>query len=137
MQRTASTTLDSVLLEVKTLVEQLLAAKCCEVDDLPTSRGVYLIYDKAGNIIYVGQGKDVHRRICVDHRGGDEDISTSTFRRAIHKLHGIAAGQPLRVWVINNCSFAHVSVSDSDLCTAVEAVTIRVLRKQGCKLLNA
>jgi hypothetical protein len=29
------------------------------------------------------------------------------------------------------------AIPDPDLCSAVEALTVRLLRRQGCKLLNA
>jgi hypothetical protein len=64
-------------------------------------------------------------------------MSTSTFRRSVSKLYGIPAGKPVRAWVRTNCSFAFVEIPDPDLCLAVEAVTIRLLRLQGCKLLNS
>src|SRR5262245_9503208 len=53
------------------------------------------------------------------------------------KVYGVAAGQPVREWVMSNCSFAFVEIPDGDLCAAVEAVMIVLLRKTGCKLLNA
>jgi hypothetical protein len=129
MQQAASTALNSVLAETKSLVEQLLKARCSAISDIPKSQGAYVIYDNAANRIYVGKGKNLKRRICADHRGGDKEMSTSTFRRRVNKLYGVAAGRPLRDWVTNNCSFAFVSIPDPDLCSAVEALTIRVLRK--------
>ena len=72
-----------------------------------------------------------------NHRGGDEKMSTSPFRRSVNKIHGIAAGRPLRDWVRNNCTFAFVAIPDPDRCSAVEALTVRLLRRQACKLLNA
>ena len=137
MQQVDPTALSSVLEEAKQLVEQLLTAPRWAISDIPTSQGAYLIYDKDEDIIYVGKGKNLKRRICDDHRGGDEKMSTSTFRRSVNKIHGIAAGRPLRDWVRNNCTFAFVTIPDPDLCSAVEALTVRVLRRQGCKLLNA
>jgi len=77
------------------------------------------------------------RRICDDHRGGDEKMSTSTFRRAVNKVYGIPAGRPVREWVCENCFFAFVTIPDPDLCAAVEAVTILLLRRHGHKLLNS
>lgn len=137
MQQTASTTLDAVLREVKVLVEQLLAASHSPIPTIPERQGAYLIYDKNGSIIYVGKGKKLRRRIQSDHCGGDVDMSTSTFRRSVNKMYGIAPGQPVREWVKTNCSFAFVEIPDPDLCSAVEAATIRLLRLQGSKLLNS
>ena len=118
-------------------MQQLLAASCCDIRDIPTVQGVYLTHGKDGEIIYVGKGKNLKRRICDDHRGGDEKMSTSTFRRSISKLHGISAGKPVRQWVFDNCSFSFITVPDADLCSAVEALTVYLLRKQGCGLLNS
>lgn len=96
MQHADPIALSSVLEEAKQLVEQLLAAPRCAISDIPTSQGAYLIFDKDEDIIYVGKGKYLKRRICDDHRGGDEKMSTSTFRRSVNKPHGIAPGRPLR-----------------------------------------
>jgi hypothetical protein len=136
MQPAASMTLDAVLRDVKILVENLIEASRSPVSEIPTTQGVYLIYDKSAGKIYVGKGKNLRRRLQADHCGGDEDMSTSTFRRSVSKVYGITAGQPVREWVRTNCSFAFVDVPDADLCLAVEAVAIRLLRLQGCKLLN-
>jgi hypothetical protein len=137
MQPATSTRIDAVLQEVKTLIEQLLAAPRSPISNIPERQGAYLIYDKNASIIYVGKGKKFRRRIQADHCGGDVGMSTSTFRRSVSKVYGIAGGQPVREWVRTNCSFAFVEVPDPDLCSAVEAATVRLLRLQGCKLLNA
>lgn len=121
-----------MLQDVKTLVEQLLAAPRSPISNIPERQGAYFIYDKNGSIIL-----KLRRRIQADHCGGDVDMSTSTFRRSVSKVYGIAAGQPVREWVRTNCSFAFVEIPDPDLCSAVEAATVRLLRLQGCKLLNA
>jgi AraC-like DNA-binding protein len=129
--------IDAVLQEVKTLIEQLLAAPPSPSSDIPTSQGVYLIYDKGGKVIYVGKGKNLNRRVFADHLGGDLKMSTSTFRRSVNRVYGISPGQPLREWVRSNCSFAFVAIPDPDLCSAVEALAVLVLRQQGFKLFNA
>jgi hypothetical protein len=64
-------------------------------------------------------------------------MSTSTFRRKVNKLYGIAPGQAIRDWVMKNCSFAYFEISDPDVRSAVEALTILFLRNSGCKLLNS
>ena len=137
MQHADPTALSFVLAEAKTPVEQLLAAPRCATSEIPTSQGAYLIYDNNGEVIYVGQGTNLNRRIWADHCGGDEKMSTSTFRRSVNKIHGIAAGRPLRDWVRGNCTFSYVVIHDPDLRSAVESLTVRLLRRQGCKLLNA
>jgi len=137
MEEATQIQLSSVLEEAKNLVEQLLATPHAAIADIPDTQGVYLIYDKDCRVIYVGKGKNLKRRIRDDHRGGDEKMSTSTFRRGVSRVYGIPAGRPVRDWVRDNCSFAFVEIPDPDLCAAVEALTIRLLRQRGCKLLNA
>src|SRR6266852_3207109 len=108
MQQAASTRIDAVLQEVKTLIEQLLAAPRSPISNIPERQGAYFIYDKNGSIICVGKGRELRRRIQADHCGGDVGMSTSTFRRSVSKAHAIAAGQPVREWVRTECSFAFV-----------------------------
>ena len=67
MQKATLIQLSAVLDEAKTLIEELLAAPCSTIQDIPESAGVYLIYDKSGNIMYVGKAIFLNRRICADH----------------------------------------------------------------------
>jgi hypothetical protein len=46
MQQAASTRIDAVLQEVKTLIEQLLAAPRSPISNIPERQGAYFIYDK-------------------------------------------------------------------------------------------
>lgn len=127
----------SVLEDIERWYSALLAAPPSELSNIPVTQGVYLIRNKDGKIIYVGKAKNLKRRICDDHRGGDEKMSTSTFRRAVSKAYEIRAGRPVREWVIENCSFAFVGIPDPDLRTAVEAFAILLLRRMACRLLNS
>jgi GIY-YIG catalytic domain len=136
MQPADLTALNSVLKEAKTFVKTLVDAPHCAISDIPTSQGVYLIYDKGGNVMYVGKGINLNRRIWADHCGGDKNMSTSTFRRSVNRVHGIAAGRLLLDWVRNTCEFAFVAIPEPDLCSAVEALTIQLLRRRGRKLLK-
>jgi hypothetical protein len=96
MQQAALTTLSSVLEETKILVEQLLAAPHSAIPDIPKSQGAYLIYDKEGSTIYAGKGRNLKRRICDDHLGGDKKMSTITFSRGVNRVFDIPAGRPVR-----------------------------------------
>ena len=55
-----------MLQEVKTLIEQLLAAPRSPISNIPERQGAYFIYDKNGSIICVGKGKKIRRRIQAD-----------------------------------------------------------------------
>lgn len=138
MEQASVVPLTAILDEARKLIEQLLAASVsCDTAHIPTSQGVYLIYDKAGQVIYVGKGKNLNRRIVLDHLGADLKMSTSTFRRSVSKVYEMSAGQAVKNWILKNCSFAFVAVPDPDLCSVVEEATVLLLRRQGCKLLNA
>jgi hypothetical protein len=128
-------TVKLALNEVQICYKALVAATASEVGDLPKTQGVYLIRNKEGRIIYAGKAKNLRRRICHDHRGAGE--KKSIFRRKVSRAYGIPAGMSVRDWVRDNCSFAFKEVPEPDLCAALEAVTILLLRRAGCSLLNS
>lgn len=119
----------AVLLFIK---EQSLAK------DFPTKPGVYLIREKNGKIMYVGKAKQLHRRINDDHISGDLDMGTSTFRRKLARAHTeLLPGPAMRVWVVSNCTFSFIEITDPDMCNIVEAVAIAIARTQNPDLLNS
>jgi GIY-YIG catalytic domain len=127
--------------EIAKQVEQsckaLLEAPRSALKDIPRAQGAYVIYNSGDEIIYVGKAQLLKRRICDDHCGGDEKMSTSTFRRSASRSYGVFPGSAVKRWVRENCSFVFLEIPDSDLLAAVEAFTVLVLRREGCKLLNA
>ena len=109
-----------------------------ELKSIPPTQGVYLIYDKEGNIIYVGKGKVLRRRIKDDHISGETRFSTSIFRKKISRVHGIPPGEEMRKWIIANCSFAWLEIPDKYETGLVEVLLITYLKSQktGATLLN-
>lgn len=128
--------LQKILNLAKELIKELTSKPHCEVKKIPLTQGVYLIRNKNQEIIYVGKGKNLNRRINSDHISGELKISTSTFRRHINKQLNIPPGKELRKWIIDNCLFSYIEIKDSDLCDMVESLAILVLRANGNKLLN-
>jgi len=128
--------LSQIIESAKPLAESLLNKKPTYPRDLPNTQGVYLIYHKNRGIMYVGKAKNLRRRINDDHISGELKISTSTFRRKVHKVYGIIPGKEMRSWVIKNCSFTYAEIENPDVCSLVEVFLITFLRAKGESLLN-
>jgi len=125
-----------IIENAKHLAESLLGKKPSQRNGFPDTAGVYLIYDKDGNVIYVGKAKKLRRRINDDHVSGERKISTSTFRRKVYREYGIEPGNEMRTWVINNCLFAYEEIENSDTRSLVETLLIAFLRANSEPLLN-
>lgn len=128
--------LTSLTTEAKNLLTHLLAVKLADLKNLPTTGGVYLVFDKSGSVIYVGKAVNLRRRILEDHRGGDEKMSTSTLRRSVSKKYDIVPGRPTRDWIRENCQFSYIEIENHDLRDLVETLAIAYFRKSGEELLN-
>jgi hypothetical protein len=122
----------------KTLVAGLLARTAApfdSVNSIPATGGVYLIYDGAGGILYVGKCTNLRRRICTDHLSAESRDTMSAFRRSVNRVHAVPHGQSMRDWIIASCRFAFLEIDDADLRGLVEMLLIRVVRTPT--LLNA
>ena len=128
--------LNNIFTDVENLLTDLLNAKQAELTEIPDSAGVYLVYNKEGQVMYVGKAVNIRRRILEDHRGGDVNMSTSTLRRSISRVYGIQAGRPVRDWIRDNCSFSYIVINEHDLRDLVEALAIIYFRKSGENILN-
>lgn len=126
---------EQTLNQAKILAIKLLKKEISDRENFPETQGVYLIR-KSNEIIYVGQGKNLKRRINSDHVSGDRDGSTSTFRVKVHRKYNVPFGKIMRNWVIKNCRFSYIEIKNADLTSLVESLLIIVLRKSGVDLLN-
>lgn len=127
---------EKIFTEADNYLKSLLEIEPSFNRDIPTSGGVYVVYDKNKKIIYIGKAVNLKRRILDDHRGGDDKMSTSTLRRSIHKIFNIPAGRPVRDWIHSNCLFSYIEIPDHDMRGLVEELGIAYLRKRGMDLLN-
>lgn len=66
--------LEIAVAQVEELCKALLGAPRCDLAKIPRAGGAYLIYDKEGQIVYVGKAHHLKRRICDDHCGGDQKM---------------------------------------------------------------
>jgi hypothetical protein len=128
--------IQAVFAKAKQLVFKLLSQPYTSPKDFPKSPGAYLIYNKAGEVIYVGKAVNLKRRINSDHISGELKISTSTFRRKVVRVHGISPGPEMRKWINQNCQFSYIVIENPDLCDLVESLTILLLRSGNNQLLN-
>lgn len=128
--------LDPIIKEASELLDKLLGAKLTELNEIPASSGVYFVFNKDGQVIYIGKAVNLKRRILEDHRGGDEKMSTSTLRRSVSRVYNIVPGRPVKDWIRDNCSFSYILIEEHDLRDLIEALAIAYFRKSGNNLLN-
>ena len=128
--------LHGILETAKNLVKTLISNTHCEVNNLPATQGVYLICSRENQVIYVGKSKNLKIRIRNNHISGATNANKSAFRRQLVNSINIDAGIELKQWIIDNCSFSYIEISDYDMCNLVESLTISVLRSSGSDLLN-
>ena len=90
-------------------------------------QGVYLIHQEE-EIIYVGEGVNLHKRINSQHISGSKTGKSSAFRRSLCDRLKKHPGPEIREWVIHNCKFKYIEIDDIDLCHLVEKALIYKLR---------
>lgn len=126
--------IEQIFKEAKKYARSLLKKKAVNTADFPTIGGVYLIKNKKGDVIYIGKGENLKKRI-KDHISGMKSLGKSTFRRKIARIHNIEPGPEMRKWVIENCKFVYKRIDDPDMRSLVEDLLITYLRNTK-KLLN-
>jgi len=134
--------MDRILQHAKEKAKELLKKTPIlgkRLTDVPCSQGVYLVYEKSGKVIYVGKSKNLKTRLLGEHISGDNDCSTSNFRRKLSIKLDMPPGQAMKKWITNNCSFVWVEIEDGDLNSLTETLVIAYLRNQKdkAKLFNS
>lgn len=127
----------NIFSEADVYLNSILELKPSIGNDITTEGGVYIVYNKDNEIIYIGKASNLRKRILSDHLGGDEKMTTSTLRRSISKVYNIPPGQPVRNWMRKNCLFSHITIQDCDMRGLVEALAIKYFRSHGSNLLNS
>jgi len=133
--------MDSIATKARQIAEKLLDKSplpYSELNALPQSQGVYMIYNLKGAVIYVGKAKKLLRRIKSDHLSAEKRFSTSILRRKLSKKLAINAGPRMKEWLVKNCAFSWIEIPDGDMASLVEALLISYLRdkKDKANLLN-
>ncbi len=128
--------MDTLVQKAKQKAKELLEKKPIPGNlliDVPRLQGVYFVYEKKGKVIYIGKSRNLKTRLLGEHVSGDNDHSTSNFRRKLSKKYDMLPGQAMKEWIVINCAFAWVEVEDADLTSLVESLLIAYLRKQSNK----
>jgi len=124
-------TMKQILEEVENIAKKLLKKSPLAYENLnniPVTQGVYLIYGEGNKVIYVGKGRNLKRRILNDHISAESGFTTSIFRRKISKLYDIKTGRQMKEWIVNNCLFAWIEIADKDKASLTEELIIAYLR---------
>lgn len=88
--------------------------------------GVYIIHDKTrGKVLYVGESENLKRRLFTNHRSGNR--RGSAFRRALSKWKNIDNETEIKRYIIQNCSFQILQISDKLERKRLEHFTIAAL----------
>lgn len=94
--------------------------------NVPEAPGVYIIYQKVlGQVVYIGESDNLRRRLFSNHRSGNR--RGSAFRRALSRWEKIEDEKEISEYIIQNCSFKFLLVSDKLERKRFEHFTIAVL----------
>ncbi len=132
--------MDELLRKAKQYAEELLKKEPIVYSNeliIPKKSGVYIINfvnpsDEA--MVYVGEGKDLHKRLVQNHLSASENGENSVFRKKLNRL-GIHFGEEMKDWIIENCLFSWIEIPDIDMCHLTEKLVIAHLRDRE-NLLN-
>ena len=94
--------------------------------NVPEAPGVYIIYHKAlRQILYIGESDNLRRRLFSNHRSGNR--RGSAFRRALSRWEKFEEERKISEYIIQNCSFQVLLVSDKLKRKRFEHFAIAVL----------
>lgn len=79
--------------------------------EIPASPGVYIIYDGSERPYYVGQSRNLRRRLLVDHRRGNG--KANVFRRKLARLKRLESEPAVTLYIMESCSLRFLEL-DSD-----------------------
>jgi predicted GIY-YIG superfamily endonuclease len=136
---------NEVIAEYLALLRNIMSAKQYEFkkpqSEVPTTRGVYIIYDDKPSILYVGRTKNLRRRLLSNHLGnetGNKDRSrfrralkshlseNSQFRRAMKKDFGLSEDE-LSDYIRKNCTFSFLQISEAEIEVRLEHFATAIL----------
>lgn len=70
--------------------------------DIPERPGIYVIHDGAGQAYYVGQSRNLRRRLLIDHRKGNG--KSNIFRRKLAHLEHLDSEPAVTSYIVEKCS---------------------------------
>jgi hypothetical protein len=111
--REVETTLDARVVAFMALLYRLLRSDSFSFAnaDIPPRPGVYVIYDGSECPYYVGQSRNLRRRLLVDHRRGNGEANV--FRRKLARLKRLESEPAVTLYIVERCSVRFMEV-DSD-----------------------
>lgn len=118
---------EKIALDYVKKLEKLLAGKKFNFDVSPghipkKKPGVYVIFNKNAEIIYVGRTKDLNRRILRDHK-----LYGSQFRTALMREYKLVSKEEVSKYITDNCSFLFKQIEDTEDRIRLEHFAVAVL----------
>ena len=94
--------------------------------EVPTSPGVYVIYDKKlETIVYIGRTQNLRRRLLGDHKRGN--IEGSQFRKALGRNSGLKSENEITNYISENCNFQFIEVKEFEDMVRLEHFATAIL----------
>ena len=123
----------NVLME---FLKQLLHGKIygfssAKPSDVPEEPGVYLISetkDDGLTVIYIGQTRNLRRRILTNHRSGNR--RASTFRRKLSKYRNLKTEEEISEYIRAKCSFQFLVLREDLKRNSLEHFAISLLNPE-------
>jgi excinuclease UvrABC nuclease subunit len=104
---------DRAIKAYKKQLKELMYAKPCDFKavrkrDIPSVSGVYVIFDKAGVLLYVGQSSRLRGRLIDDHLQNDK--IGSAFRRNLSECYHLNTEKEITQYILDNCFFKYMEL---------------------------
>lgn len=94
--------------------------------EIPTSSGIYAIYDKKLDaIIYIGRTRNLRRRLLGDHKRGN--VEGSQFRKALGRHLELKSEGEITAHISVNCSFQFMEIDEFEDMIRLEHFVTAIL----------
>jgi len=105
----------------------LMSAQACPFTgtDVPDCPGIYIIYDGGGLPCYVGQSRNLRRRLLVDHRAGN--CKSSIFRRKLARMKRLDSELAVTFYIREECAFRFLEVESERERLEIEHFAVALL----------
>jgi len=104
------------------------------LDKINETPGVYLIYNGNNKIIYVGETKNLNRRIKGDISRGKKRYHS--LLSILAKKYNLKDENEVKKFVLKKLKISFIEVNNTNMCKLIEAFLITYLRKNKILLLN-
>ncbi len=111
MNNPYDTLIDSYVKQLEKLVSsESYQFQSVERKQIPKQPGIYVIFNKSKELLYIGQSKNLQRRLIDDHLQNDK--IGSAFRRNLSDALKLSSEKEITAHIRNNCYFKYMALDN-------------------------